>query len=126
MGAPLRLAQVFEQASAQKDAEGNEQPPNAVYVMRVVADEAMVRAVGDALTAEIETELAVIEQDIASGELKEQACINRLKRAVRLEQRVKRYETAFDAPLSRLREACKQARIATAQATLQDTAASVA
>ena len=44
-----QIAEVFEQASAQKDREGNEQSPNAVYVMRVVADEQMVRAVGDAL-----------------------------------------------------------------------------
>jgi len=121
-----RIAHVFEQASAEKDREGNEQPPNAVYVMRVVADEAMVRAVGDALTADIEAELATIEQDIASGELREQACINRLKRTVNLEKRVKRYETAFDAPLTRLREACKRARVATAQATLESTAAGVA
>ena len=40
------IANVFERASAQKDAEGKDQPPNAVYVMRVVADEQMVRAVG--------------------------------------------------------------------------------
>lgn len=120
------IAQVFEQASAQKDREGNDQPPSAVYVMRVVADEQMVRAVGDALTAEVEAELVSIQQDIASGELKEQACETRLRKAVKLEGKVTRFEKAFDSPLTRLREACKAARIATAQATLEASAAGVA
>jgi len=78
------------------------------------------------ITAEIEAALAQIERDIASGDLKEQACLNRLRKTVELEKQVKRYETAFDAPLTRLHEACKRARVATAQATLESTAAGVA
>jgi hypothetical protein len=34
-----RVADLFEKASAHKDEDGKEQPPTAVYVMRVVADE---------------------------------------------------------------------------------------
>ena len=121
-----RISEVFERASAQKDAKGTDQPPNAVYVMRVVADAQMVRAVGDALTAEVEQELAAIEADIADCELKESACLTRLRKTGLLEAKVKRYETAFDAPLTRLREAVSRTSVAVAQATLQASAAGAA
>ena len=121
-----QIAKVFEQASAEKDKEGNDQSPNAVYVMRVVADEAMVRAVGDALTAEVEGELAAIEREIADGELKEQACVRRLRKILALKGKVGRYEAAFDAPLARLQEACQRALTATDQATVQNVAVGAA
>ena len=121
-----RITEVFEQASAEKDKDGKDQPPNAVYVMRVVADAKMVRAVGDALTSEVEQELAAIEADIADSDLKEQACLTRLRKTGQLESKVKRYETAFDAPLTRLREAVSRTSVAVAQATLQASAAGAA
>lgn len=115
------IAEVFEKARTD-----NEDKPNAVYVMRVVADEQMARAVGDALTAEIEAELASIEADIADGNLQEQACINRLRKTGSLEAKVKRYEAAFALPLTALREAIDRAAVAAAQAAVQSVAGAVA
>jgi hypothetical protein len=116
-----RIAEVFEKAST-----GQEEKDNAVYVMKVVADEQMARAVGDALTAEVEAELASIEADIAEGDLKEQACINRLRKTGSLEAKVKRYEAAFDASLAQLRQAIDRAAVAAAQAAVQSAAGAVA
>lgn len=121
-----RIAGVFERASAQADKDGNPASPNAIYVLKVLADEQMVRAVGDALTAEIAAELAQIEQDVAEGDLKEQACVSRLKRVGALESKVKRYETAFASPLTVLHEAVERASVAVAQATLQASASAIA
>jgi hypothetical protein len=121
-----RIANVFEQASAQADKDGNPASPNAIYVLKVIADEQMVRAVGDALTAEIAAELAQIEEDVADGDLKEQACVSRLKRVGALESKVKRYETAFASPLTVLHEAVERASVAVAQATLQASASAIA
>jgi hypothetical protein len=121
-----RIADVFERASAQADKDGNPGSPNAIYVLKVLADEQMVRAVGDALTAEIAAELAQIEQDVANGDLKEQACVSRLKRVGALESKVKRYEAAFASPLTMLHEAVERASVAVAQATLQTSASAIA
>lgn len=120
------IADVFEQASAKQDGEGNPAAPNAVYVMRMVADSQMVRAVGDALTSEVEQELASTEASIADSDLKEQACLTRLRKTGQLEAKVKRYETAFNAPLTRLKEPVKRTGVAVAQATLQASASGVA
>ena len=121
-----RIADVFERASAQSDKDGNPASPNAIYVLKVLADEQMVRAVGDALTAEVAAELAQIEQDVANGDLKEQACVSRLKRVGALESKVKRYEAAFASPLTMLHEAVERASVAVAQATLQTSASAIA
>ena len=121
-----QIADVFERASAQGDQDGNPASPNAIYVLKVLADEQMVRAVGDALTAEIAAELAQIEQDVANGDLKEQACVSRLKRVGALESKVKRYEAAFASPLTVLHGAVERASVAVAQATLQTSASTIA
>ena len=121
-----RIADVFERASAQGDSEGKPARPNAIYVLKVLADEQMVRAVGDALTTEVAVELAQIEEDVADGDLKEQACLSRLKRVGALESKVKRYETAFASPLDTLRDAVQRASVAVAQATLQASASAIA
>jgi hypothetical protein len=115
------IAEVFEKAHTD-----NQDKPNAVYVMRVVADEQMAHAVGDALTAEIEAELASIEADISEGNLQEQACINRLRKTGSLEAKVKRYEAAFDASLAQLRQAIDRAAVAVAQAAVQSAAGAIA
>jgi hypothetical protein len=121
-----RIADVFERASAQADKDGNPARPNAIYVLKVLADEQMARAVGDALTSEVAAELSQIEQDVADGDLKEQACLSRLKRVGALESKVKRYETAFASPLTVLHEAVERASVAVAQATLQTSASAIA
>jgi len=116
-----QIADVFETAQAAEDGG-----TNAVYVLKVVADEQMVRAVGDALTAEISTELAQIEADIADGDLLERACLSRLRRVGGLESKVQRYEQAFASPLDKLRAAVSGTSRAVAQATLQAGAAAIA
>jgi hypothetical protein len=88
-----------------------------------VADEEMVRAVGDSLTAEVEAAIAQMEAELALGNLQERACLTRLKQAGRLNEKVQRYEQAFDSPLTKLREACQRAASAAAMAALQASAA---
>ena len=121
-----RIAEVFEKASAQADKDGNPASPNAIYVLKVLADEQMVRAVGDALTAEITLEATMIQAEIANGDLKEQACLSRLKRVGALESKVKRYEAAFASPLDTLRDALTHVGVAVAQATIQASASAIA
>lgn len=119
----LAVAEVFERASAEADKDGNPASPNAVYVLKVLADEQMVRAVGDALTAEVEAELVAVESDVANGDLKEQACVSRLKRVGALESKVKRYEQAFQHPLAVLRETVRRSAVVVGQAALEASAA---
>ena len=117
-----RIADVFESASV----EGKEAAPNAIYVLRVMADEQMVRAVGDALTSEVSLEVAGIEADIAASDLGEQACMTRLRKTATLEAKVKRYENAFASPLSELRDAVQRTAVAVSQATMQASASAIA
>ena len=121
-----RIADVFESASAKGDSDGKDVAPNAIYVLRVMADEQMVRAVGDALTSEVSLEVAGIEADIAASDLGEQACITRLRKTAALESKVKRYESAFAFPLSELRDAVQRTSVAVAQATMQASASAIA
>ena len=121
-----RIADVFESASAKGDSDGKEATPNAIYVLRVMADEQMVRAVGDALTSEVSYEVASIEADVAGGNLGGEACITRLRKTATLEAKVKRYERAFASPLTELQEAVRRAGVAVAQATLQASASAFA
>ena len=117
------IARVFETSCAHKDERGKDATPTSVYVLRVVADEQMVRAVGDALTSEVEQALANIEVDIREAELKEQACLSRLRRVGELSDKVKRYEESFKRPLTSLADAVQRSATAVAQATIQASAA---
>ena len=96
-----RVGDAVEAASA---ATGK---PSRVYSLRVVADEQMVRAVGDSLTDEVEHTLQRIETELQSEELKEAACCNRLQKVSDLERKVQCYEQAFSEPLTRLHEAVR-------------------
>lgn len=111
-----RVGNLVEAASA-------EPGKNRVYAPRLVADEEMVKAVGDSLTLEVEQAVAKIEAEVQGGDLKEQACLRRMVQAGNLGEKVKRYEAAFGEPLERLREACQRAVAAAAMATLQVSAA---
>lgn len=115
------VADAFEQASPTEE----DKPKNKIHVLRVVADEQMVRAVGDALTAEVESTLATIENELAAGELKESACETRLRRTGKLMEKVRRYETAFGEHLSKLTAACNRTGQAIAMASLQASAAAI-
>lgn len=111
-----RIGDVVEAASS---GEGK---PSHVYTMKVVADEQMVRAVGDALASEVESAVAMLESELEAGDLQEQACLNRIKRIAALSEKVGRYEAAFREPLPKLQEACQRAVSAAAMAALQNSA----
>lgn len=96
------VANVFTRASAHEDAEGNPAKRTAIYALRVIADDAMIAAVGDALTAEVELELQRIEQELQESDLQDRAIENRITKTSLLLDRVKRFETAFKRPLSAL------------------------
>jgi hypothetical protein len=118
-----RVADLFEAASAKTDGENQPVEPNKIYVLRVVADEQMVRAVGDALTSEVEAELAQIEAELAAGELKPGACLRRVERVGKIEAKVQRYANAFGVPMTKLTEATTAVAGHAAMAALQVSAA---
>jgi len=120
------VSDIFEGASAHKDGEGETTEPSKVYVLRVVADEQMVRAVGDALNIEVEAEIAKIEEELAIGDLKPHVCVRRMEQAGRIEAKVRRYERAFGEPMTKLTDAAKRAAEHAAMAALQASAAQVA
>ena len=125
-----KIGDVFERASAKEDETGKPANPNAVYVLRVVADEQMVRAVGDALTTEIESAVAEIEAEITDAtqngqSLSERVADARLARVGKLLAKVRRYETAFDRPLQKLTDHVNRVGIAVAQATMLRAASGV-
>ncbi len=120
------VREAFRQASAEKDREGKQVAPTEVFILHALADDEMVIAVSDALTSEVQAELAAIEADVAAGNLKETACLNRLRRTSDLEGKVKLYEGLFESPLTQLREAVQRASVAVAQATIQASASAVA
>jgi hypothetical protein len=121
-----QIADVFEMASAKGDKEGEEVAPNAIYALKVVGDEQMVRAVGDCLTDDVLGELTRIESEVADGNLKEGACLSRLRNVGAFEAKVKRYEDAFSTPLNTLQDAVRRASTAVAQATILASAGSQA
>lgn len=114
------IGRVVEQAAADPhDA------PSCIYSMTVIADEEMVRAVGDSLTDEIEQALATMEEELKAGNLQEEACMTRIRRTAALADKVRLYEQAFDRPLTKLHDACNRAAAAAAMAALEHSAAGV-
>lgn len=122
----VKVGDLFEAASARQDGEGNEVSPSRVYILKVVADEQMVRAVGDALRAEVEHEIAKIENELADSDLTPATCVRRMDKASRIEEKVRRYENAFNEPLTALVDCVQRAGQNAAMAALQASAAQVA
>lgn len=85
----------------------------------VVGDHNMLKSVTHAITAEVTAELATIEADIATGSLKEEACLNRLVKAGQLQQKVRRYEADMGTQLDALNAAIEKTSQAVAWTTLQ-------
>lgn len=98
-------------------------PECHVSALRVVADEQMVRAVGDALTSEITTALSAIENELTDGDITERVCESRLARLAKLSAKVRRYADAFGQPMTMLTDAIQRAGAATAMATINASAA---
>lgn len=119
------VAAVFEAASGGHmpgDDSDKKSEPTKVHMLRVVADEQMVVAVGDALSEEIESACREIEAELSTGTLGERACENRLQKSNALLQKVRRYEEAFGKPMATLTDAIQRAGTAIAMATLQQSA----
>lgn len=113
------LATAIE-ACVVKDAESN------IYAMPVIAGEEMVRAVGDALTNEINSEVARMEADVTSTEMTERVTERHVKKASALQKKVANYAECFGKPLTELQDMLQRAVSASAMATLKASAAGVA
>jgi len=122
-----QVARVFEEASAEKDEEGKTQPPTRVYILEVVANEQMLRAVTDALTEEVEFALRVIEHQINDLDPTDSATINRAARLIRdagkVEAKVKNYEQTFGVSHAKLLDQVSRVGQAAAEASLNAVAA---
>jgi hypothetical protein len=67
--------------------------PTSIYLLRTVMDEQAVRAVRDAIVAEVTGAAAAIAEEVGERQLGEEALENRKKVTAGLHERVKRYET---------------------------------
>jgi hypothetical protein len=102
-------------AAVEKAAFGR---PHACYVLRVAMDADAVRAVRDAIVAEVTAEANRIRNEVLSGELKERALESRRVEAEDLRDKVTQYEMLLDTGLASLREAIDAAEEAAAAAAL--------
>jgi hypothetical protein len=104
------IAQAVEKAAEDK--------PSRLYLLRHRMDADAVRAVTDAIIAEIQLEAARIHDEEMTGELGERALEHRREQASSLRQKVLRYEELLDVGLSNLHEAVDRADQAAAAAVL--------
>jgi hypothetical protein len=96
-------------------AEGK---PSAVYLLRHRLDGDAVRAVRDALVAEVRGEAHRIQQEVTSGELGSRALETRKKQAGELRDKVLLYEDLLNVALADLHDAVDHAGQAAATASL--------
>jgi hypothetical protein len=102
-------------AAVEKAAFGR---PHACYVLRVAMDADAVRAVRDAIVAEVSAEANRIRTEVLSGQLKERALESRRLEAEDLRDKVALYEQLLDTGLAYLREAIDAAEEAASAAAL--------
>lgn len=77
-------------------------PKNYVYCMRTIMDAGTVRAVRDAIVSEVSQAAKQLQDEVAAGDLGENALMNRINRGVALHQRVKEYESLLNSTLTDL------------------------
>ncbi|HVK08996.1 MAG TPA: hypothetical protein VM597_09495 [Gemmataceae bacterium] len=104
------VAQAVEQA-----ADGR---PSAVYVLRHRLDADAVRAVRDAVVAEVQAEAARIRDEVLAGDLGGRALETRQRYAADLREKVLLYEDLLDVGLKGLHAALDEADQAAATAAL--------
>lgn len=75
-----------------------------VHVLEIVANERMIRAVGDGVTAEVSAEVVSMTADMQAGTLGCRAIETRRKRATQARERIRSYETAFGQYLEKLHQ----------------------
>ena len=129
IGSAVRAASATTEIDGQT-REVAEVERSKLYCLHVTADEAMIEAVGDSLTAEIETTVRQREAEIADLDPTDHATVRKADAQVRkiteLEQKIKTYEAAFDRPLTKLREQVQRVGMAAAEASLNAAAANAA
>jgi hypothetical protein len=96
--------------------------PHACYLLRHQMDVDAVKAVRDAVCAEVLADAKRIQADVLSGELKERALESRRAQAEELRSKVTLYESLLDTGLAQLREAIDAADQAAAAAVLLSSA----
>lgn len=98
---------------------------NRIYLIRHRLDEDAIRAVRDAIHAEVEGEVKAIQEEIKDEEmaLGDRALKARERRAEALEGKVRFYESVLGELMPSLREGCEKARAAAAEAALLQTIA---
>jgi hypothetical protein len=107
----------WEQAAraTEKAAYGR---PHACYRMRVAMDADAVRAVRDAVCAEVLADATRIRDEVLAGGLGGRALETRRQQALELRDKVQLYEGLLDTGLARLREAVDAAEHAAGAAAL--------
>jgi hypothetical protein len=107
----------WQQAAQAVEASG-EGRANAVYLLRHRMDADAVRAVRDAVVAEVQAEATRIHDAVMTGELGGRGLQTRRARASQLREKINLYEHLLDVGLEGLRAAVDQADQAAAAAVL--------
>ena len=106
-------------AAVEQAADGR---PSAVYVLRHRLDADAVRAVRDAVVAEVQAEATRIRAEVESGELGGRALETRRRQVVELRHKVNLYEDILSVALTGLHDAVDEADQAAATAALLSSA----
>lgn len=91
---------------------------NACYILRHDFDADSVRAVRDAIVADVTAEAARINKEIESGNLGERALAHRQEEAVSLQEKVREYEALLGVGLASLHEQLEEAGAAACRAKI--------
>ena len=102
-----------------KDVEQLGEGQNRLRQLTTVMDCHTMREVRDAIAKEIDTTVARIAEELAGGELGDEALESRRDQALKLHKRIEEYEDVLDETLDRLHESVKAVEEAATLATLQ-------
>jgi hypothetical protein len=92
--------------------------PNTVYVLQHLKDENAIRAVRDAIVREAESESRQIEREINESEVGERYLQSRVDRAIKISQKIAKYEELLGVGLEAIKENLSRVEDAAAKAVL--------
>jgi len=107
----------FETVATYVEETGQAESANRVYLLKTAMDAGTVRAVKDAITAEVMSVATQIVQDVQENLVTEDAINRRVMMAGELRQRVSRYESILGEGLTALQQVAQVAGQAAAAAT---------
>lgn len=116
-----KIVTAVEACSGELKCKDGRGPSNRLYVMRVMADQQMVQAVGDGIVNEITVEIERIKKELEEG-LGDKAVKNRQAKVADMVNKVERFEHSFGDPLEQIRKLLDEANMQLAKASLLDTA----